>query len=164
MLTDISLTSYADVQAKALNTPSTAGQPTGQPQQFTLTSPNDPQPVTLSSSPYNQSGVGTLPAGQNVVKDVTNTALTNGNLGASLVNQQAQAAAVPVNSSQMTALQSLQNQPGMTAEKYYAALAADPAYAAAGNSGIAALAAQKNQPAPIVLPAPQGKPQTFTLT
>jgi hypothetical protein len=78
------------------------------------------------------------------------------------LNQQAQAASVPFTSAQQVVdLQKLQNTPGITAEQYYAALAANPTYAAAGQSGIAAL---QNKPAPIVPAAPQGTPQTFTLT
>jgi hypothetical protein len=78
------------------------------------------------------------------------------------LNQQAQAASVPFTSAQQVVdLQKLQNTPGITAEQYYAALAANPTYAAAGQSGIAAL---QNKPAPIVPAAPQGTPQTSTLT
>jgi hypothetical protein len=129
----------------------------GTPQQFTLTSPNQPQSVTLGS------GVAGVVDPSVVSKSNLNTDASSA-YGTGIVpnlNQQVQAAAVPVNPSQMTALQSLQNQPGITAEQYYAALAANPTYAAAGQSGIAAL---QNKPAPIVPAAPQGTPQTFTLT
>jgi len=130
----------------------------GTPQQFTLTSPNQPQSVTLGS------GVAGVVDPSVVSKSNLNTDASSA-YGTGIVpnlNQQAQAASVPFTSAQQVVdLQKLQNTPGITAEQYYAALAANPTYAAAGQSGIAAL---QNPPAPIVPAAPQGTPQTFTLT
>jgi hypothetical protein len=164
-------TAYPDLQAAgqsglaALNAQQNASvttpitqQPLGTPQQFTLTSPNQPQSVTLGS------GVAGVVDPSVVSKSNLNTDASSA-YGTGIVpnlNQQAQAASVPFTSAQQVVdLQKLQNTPGITAEQYYAALAANPTYAAAGQSGIAAL---QNKPAPIVPAAPQGTPQTFTLT
>jgi hypothetical protein len=155
----VTIDSSAEQARKALGTPQqfTLTSP-NQPQQFTLTSPNQPQSVTLGS------GVAGVVDPSVVSKSNLNTDASSA-YGTGIVpnlNQQAQAASVPFTSAQQVVdLQKLQNTPGITAEQYYAALAANPTYAAAGQSGIAAL---QNKPAPIVPAAPQGTPQTFTLT
>jgi hypothetical protein len=163
----VTIDSSAEQARKALGTPQPvtidssaeqARKALGTPQQFTLTSPNQPQSVTLGS------GVAGVVDPSVVSKSNLNTDASSA-YGTGIVpnlNQQAQAASVPFTSAQQVVdLQKLQNTPGITAEQYYAALAANPTYAAAGQSGIAAL---QNKPAPIVPAAPQGTPQTFTLT